>query len=331
VGKPNLFVIGSMKSGTSYLWRLLDAHPSIFMSEPKEPCYFVEPDDLKRIFPLMWRREYWKSERRYLSLFDAAEAAPFAGEASVFYACLPLARGVAERIHRFNPDARLIYLMRDPIERTLSHYWHNVRYFGEYRPIERAIKDDIQYIEIGNYAAQLEEYYRFFDRDAILLLTYEELTESPLQTMDRVFDWLGLSRAGPLPPVPPQNVTPDEFGGPIWKWQRLRQQHPVFRRAVDRLPRPLRRFGASLVTRPVRPGGADLTQIESYLRPRQLKQTAGLTDLLGRRFPQWTTLYQSPDGLSAQGDPPRSSASSASRFSRSRPSVAMASVRSSLR
>ena len=294
MGKPNLFVIGAMKSGTSYLWRLLDAHPSIFMSEPKEPCYFVAPEDLKRLFPLMWRRQYWKSERNYLSLFDAAENAPVVGEASVFYAYLPLAPGVADRIRRFNPEARFLYLMRDPVERTLSHYWHNVRYFGEHRPIERAIRDDLQYIEIGNYAAQLKEYYRIFDRSRLLALTYEDLTEDPTATMDQVFDWLQIARAGPLPPVPPQNVTPQAFAAPIWKWQRLRQQHPVFRRAVDRVPKPMRRLGANLVSRQVRPGSTDVTEIAEYLRPRQLRQTQALSDLLGRHFPRWTTLHQSP-------------------------------------
>ena len=293
VVKPNLFVIGSMKSGTSYLWRLLDAHPLIFMSEPKEPCYFVDPDDLSQIFPLMWRQQYWKSECSYLDLFAAADGAPVVGEASVFYSYLPLAPGVADRILRFNPDARFIYLMRDPVERTLSHYWHNVRYFGEHRPLEPAIRSDIQYVEVGNYAAQLQEYFRVFDRSSVLVLTYEELTEDPAGTMATVFDWLGVGRSDAAPQVEPQNVTPEQFGGPVWKWQSLRQRHPVVRRAIDLLPRPVRRFGASLVTRQVRPGEVDVADIAQYLRPLQLRQTEDLRALLGRDFSRWTTLYQS--------------------------------------
>ncbi len=290
--KPNLFVVGSMKSGTSYLWRLLDAHPLVFMSEPKEPCYFVDPDDLKRIFPLMWRQQYWKSERNYLQLFDAAAGAPIVGEASVFHAYLPLAPGVAERICRFNSDARILYLMRDPVERALSHYWHNVRYFAEYRALDQAIKDDIQYAAVGDYAVQLRDYYRRFDRSNVRVLTYEELTEDPAGVMQSVFDWLGVGPTGPAPQVPPQNVTPEEFNGPIWKWQRLRQRHPIVRRAIDRLPRPVRRFGHNLVTRQVRPGDVDLAAAADYLRPLQLQQTDALRDLLGRDFPRWTTLYR---------------------------------------
>ncbi len=102
--KPNLFEWSDpLKSGTSYLWRLLAAHPLVFMSDPKEPCYFVDPQDLKRIFPLMWRQQYWKSERDFLQLFDAAADAPIVGEASVFHAYLPLAPGVAERIASSTP------------------------------------------------------------------------------------------------------------------------------------------------------------------------------------------------------------------------------------
>lgn len=302
VVKPNLFVIGSMKSGTSYLWRLLDAHPAVFMSEPKEPCYFVDPEDLKTLFPMMWQQEFWKDERNYLDLFEAAESHAVVGEASVFYSYLPLAPGVAERIHRFNPDARFIYLMRDPIERALSHYWHNVRYFGEYRPLDAAIRGDIQYLEVGNYAAQLAEYYRFFDRSKILALTFEALTEDPAATMATVFDWLGIGPAGVAPEVEPQNVLPAAFTGPVGKWQYLRQRHPLVRGAIDLLPRPVRKFGLGLVTRQVTPGAADVGEIKAYLRPLQLGQADALCALLGRDFPQWTSLYQSagaPAGATA--------------------------------
>lgn len=295
MAKPNLFVIGSMKSGTSYLWRLLDDHPLVFMSEPKEPCYFVHPQDLEHLFPLMWRQKYWQSEDKYLRLFDAAETVPVVGEASVFYSYLPLARGVADRIRRFNPDARFLYLMRDPVERAFSHYWHNVRYFGEHRPPDLAIRNDIQYLEVGNYAAQLQEYYRVFDRSQVLVLTYEELTEDPAGTMAAVFDWLGVGGSGAAPQVPPQNVTPDQFAGPIWKWQSLRRRHPLMRGAIDSLPAPVRRFGASLVTRQVRPGEVDVADVAQYLRPLQLRQTDELRALLGRDFPGWTTLYQPTD------------------------------------
>jgi sulfotransferase family protein len=67
--KPNLFVIGAMKSGTNYLRKLLNAHPAIFMCEPGEPNHFVEPRQLKTIWTDMWKRGFWQSEQHYLELF----------------------------------------------------------------------------------------------------------------------------------------------------------------------------------------------------------------------------------------------------------------------
>jgi hypothetical protein len=140
--KPNLFIIGSMKSGTTLLWRVLASHPAIHMSTPKEPCYFVEPSQLRRLQPWLWRERYWLRRDRYFKLFHSNESKIYAGEASVYYTHLPLATGVAERIWRFNPNARLIYIMRDPIERTISHYWHSVISNSEFRSPLRAIRED---------------------------------------------------------------------------------------------------------------------------------------------------------------------------------------------
>ena len=68
--KPNLFLIGAMRSGTTYLCKLLDAHPSIFMCRPKEPSYFVDPGQLKTLWPNMWDQGFWRSEDHYLRLFS---------------------------------------------------------------------------------------------------------------------------------------------------------------------------------------------------------------------------------------------------------------------
>ena len=122
---PNLFIIGAMKSGTSLIHSYLNAHPSFFMCEPKESCYFVHPAQLD--CPNIKKLELWKSEEHYLELFQSANTVEIIGEASTLYAKLPRITGVPERIAQFNPDARSIYVMRDPIERAISHYWHDGR------------------------------------------------------------------------------------------------------------------------------------------------------------------------------------------------------------
>jgi hypothetical protein len=111
--KPNLFVIGAVKSGTTYLNKLLGAHPAIFMSSPEEPSYFVVAKQLNTLWPEAWDQGFWRSEEHYLRLFQSRGDTVLLGEASANYTKRPLVSGVPERIHDFNPDARLIYLLRD--------------------------------------------------------------------------------------------------------------------------------------------------------------------------------------------------------------------------
>lgn len=104
--KPNLFLIGAMKSGTTYLRKLLNAHPDIFMCDPDEPSYFVDPRWLRTLYPEMWERGLWRNEGRYLDLFRPGGDARILGEASTNYTMLPLLWGVPRRIAALNPEAR---------------------------------------------------------------------------------------------------------------------------------------------------------------------------------------------------------------------------------
>jgi Sulfotransferase family len=122
-----------MKSGTSTLHDLLAEHPQISMSEPKEPCYFVESDALKTHWPEMWRMGIWKSEQNYSALFAEKIGAKLFGESSTDYSKAPKLAGVVDKIYAYSPGARIVYVMRDPIERTLSHYWHMAEHRNETR------------------------------------------------------------------------------------------------------------------------------------------------------------------------------------------------------
>ena len=138
------------------------------MCTPKEPSYFVEPDQLSILQPFLWSLGYWRSEHRYLQLLQSDKNELFFGEASVYYTHLPHSIGVAERISRFNPEAKLIYIMRDPIERTISHYWHRLVYNDEYRSLSHAIAEDSQYCDVSYYAMQLTPYFHSFKADQII-------------------------------------------------------------------------------------------------------------------------------------------------------------------
>jgi hypothetical protein len=291
--KPSLFVIGAMKSGTTYLNKLLGAHPEIFMCSPEEPSYFVEPGQLRSLWPEAWDDGFWRSEDHYLKLFQAAGDAIHLGEASTNYTKRPLVAGVPERIHEFNPDARFIYLMRDPIERTISHYWHMLRYHTERRPMLEAIKAEPQYLDVSHYAMQLTPYLDQFGPDRIAILTFEQLTRDPLAAMRPLYEWLDvdatLADASCFDTA--ENVTPDvlRMAALHGVLRRLRHSRP-FRFLMPHLPHGLRERARRLATRQIDRRMLDISEVVEFLRPIQLRQTAALTRLVGREFPEWTTL-----------------------------------------
>ncbi len=291
--KPNLFLIGAMKSGTSYLRKLLNAHPDIFMCEPDEPSYFLDPHSLRTIYPEMWERGFWRSEERYLELFRAGGDAPILGEASTAYTKAPLAPGAPERIAAFNPEARFVYLIRDPVARAISHYWHMARHHAEHRPIAEAFRRDPQYVAFSNYAMQLEPFLERFRGDQIAVVIHERLVADPVGTMTELYEWLGVPPAVDLSGVlGPENVAPEVVSMPAFCGipRRLRQA-PALESVIALLPPRLRRALHRLTTREIARLDVDVTEGVAFLRPEQLRQTERLAQLLGYGFPEWTTLY----------------------------------------
>ena len=115
---PNLFLVGVMKSGSTTLHDALGAHPEIFMTRYKEPQYFAGTVYTDREWfdrnPLPDPEGEW-----YFRLFDEARSDPgvkFAGESSMDYMQRPVFEGCAERIRAFNPESRILCILRDPVE-----------------------------------------------------------------------------------------------------------------------------------------------------------------------------------------------------------------------
>jgi hypothetical protein len=291
--KPGLFLIGAMKSGTTYLRKLLDSHPKIFMCEPDEPSYFVDPSQLRAIWTDMWERGIWRSEQRYLELFESAGDAIILGEASTNYAKHPLVTGVAERIQAFNPDARFIYILRDPVERTLSHYWHMARYHAEQRPIVEAFRQDEQFVAVSHYAMQAMSFLERFGRDRVAILTYENLVHDPAGVIRGLYEWLGVGTDGVDMSgfTVAEHVTPDLIRTSSWGGlPRRLWQSPSLREFLRPIPQPIQATLRRLTTREVRRRSVDVSDAIDFLRPIQRRQTEELVQLLGREFPEWTTL-----------------------------------------
>ena len=280
--RPNLFIIGAMKSGTTSLHEYLDTHPQVSMSEEKEPGYFVEELGLH------------KGEDWYFSRWAPDAQCRYRGESSTHYTKLPVYQGVPGRLFRFNPEARLIYIMRNPFDRVVSHYWHAVRdvyHGGEVRPLLKAVHEDPAYLAFSDYAMQLEPYFERFGRSAVLTLTLEALVEDPQREVDRVYGWLGI----PCHPIGEQSATPHNrkpsditavAGAGILN--RI-QYSSSWDRISPLVPGWMKSWAKKQAYRPVAEEEVqkDIPLLRKAIAELQLRQVDRLTRLLGRDFPEW--------------------------------------------
>ena len=177
---PNLVVIGGLKCGTTSLHHYLALHPEVAMSRPKELNFFVAE--------LNWGL----GPEWYASHFERSAAVR--GETSPHYTNLPRLGGVAERMRETLGEAtRLVYMVREPVQRILSHYLHNVGAGYETRTLEQALADGGgSYVARSRYAMQLAPYLAAFERDRILIVATEELAGDRGATMRSVFEFLGV-------------------------------------------------------------------------------------------------------------------------------------------
>jgi hypothetical protein len=182
---PTFVVIGAMKAGTVSLSHYLDDHPDVFLGRGGrfgEPSYFTTEFN--------WNRgRSW-----YESLFDAADGAAAIGECSPCYTWAHAFRGVPERMAQVLPEARLVYVVRDPIARMQSMYMHQVSAGRERRRAEVALLDD-RYLGPSQYGFQLAAYLDHFDRSQVLVIATEVLRDRPREALSSVFDHLGVDPA----------------------------------------------------------------------------------------------------------------------------------------
>jgi Sulfotransferase domain len=176
---PNLIVIGAQKCGTSVLHYYLSLHPEVSMSRPKELNFFIE----ERNWP---RGVDW-----YRSQFDAD--ARVRGEASPNYTAFPQHEGVPERMAQVVPDAKLIYMVRDPLERIAAHWVHNYAKRREKGTLqETLIHPNTSYVTRAKYAMQLERFLEHYPKEQVLVFQQSELRNKRMETLRQVFEFIGV-------------------------------------------------------------------------------------------------------------------------------------------
>ena len=182
MSKPNFIVIGAARCATTSLHKYLQNHPDIFLSDPKEINYFSKD------------RFYTKGEKWYLAHFDEAKTKAI-GEASTSYTSAPNIENAPLRIKTdLGSDIKFIYIVRDPIERMLSHYTHYIMRGQKIESLDRIIEDKTHSIVVqGKYAYQLSLYLAHFDKENFKVITVEQLKKKPVNTMESLYHFLEIA------------------------------------------------------------------------------------------------------------------------------------------
>jgi hypothetical protein len=257
---PNFFVIGAAKCGTTSLHFYLDQHPQISMSRVKEPCVFSNP---------LW----WPRLDDYAGLFEGQ--AQRRGESSTSYTRYPVEGDAATRIHDAVPEAKLLYLVRDPVERIISDYVHHAASGVERRSIDEALCDFEDprnyYVCTSRYAMQVSRYLEHFDRSSLLVIEQSDLRERRDETLREVFAFLDVNPEFRSSHFRTEWLTRDDFVPYQGRAARLRESAlgRAFRRLPVRHRLPIARVARRLVGPVQRPtlDSALREALIEFLRP----------------------------------------------------------------
>ena len=267
---PDFVIVGAMKCATTTAFRWLGEHPDVWLPDDKEPN-FCSHDD-------RWRRgAAW-----YGSLFAPSPRSAVTGEASTTYLDPAVAAVAAHRLHGVAPDARLLCLVRDPVDRAVSHSWHAVRQRQERRPPTEALaaRDDL-YVRRSRYAAGLRPFVDVFGRDRVLAVVADDLMPDS-DAWRSVLAHLGLR------PHAPSGVRYNvhEHGSRLRRPARILARLGPQSRPL-RVPAGARRtVGRSLMRRPRRPVPVG-PQVPEAVRKELAADARALAILAGWDSPPW--------------------------------------------
>ncbi|MEO9576789.1 MAG: sulfotransferase domain-containing protein [Tateyamaria sp.] len=176
---PDFIIIGAMKCGTSTLATQLGQQNGLFLTTPKEPNFFSDDDVFAR--GLHW----------YASLFERAGTQDIKGEASTHYTKLPTHPHTVTRMRAVLANPRLVYMVRDPVQRSVSHFiheWSERRMSGN---LDSALETYPELVEYSLYAKQIAPFIDAYGIDAICLTSLERLKTNPADELARIAHHIG--------------------------------------------------------------------------------------------------------------------------------------------
>lgn len=249
---PDLFIIGAAKAGTTSLARWLDDHPDVAVAPAKEVNFFS--------YDGVWERGLdW-----YAAQFPVVDV-PRLCDASPSY--LP-AREAPARLRQHVPQARLIALLRDPVDRVYAHYWWLRNWDAEHRPFLEVVRAELAdgptplgCVDSSRYVDHLERYDARFPREQLLILGFDELSREPEASFRAVCAFAGIAEVLSESVGTTYNPSAQVRSRRLWRWSGRRR-----RRSWREKPRGLDRL---LVRYPTRPPMEDEARrlLEDYLQP----------------------------------------------------------------
>ncbi len=296
--KPNFFILGAAKSGTTSLYHYLGQHPEVYLCEPKEPYFFEAEYERGDSY-------YWKT---YFKGWSGQSAIGDAGPRNLYLPYVP------ERIRHTIPNSRLIAILRNPVDRAYAAWWMNHSEGRDELPFAEAIEDSLRmreqrirsddlqgehrwreylheykkhkrmlyrpYIDMGHYAEQVERYLRLFARPQIKICLFEELQADPAALVKELWRFLAVDADVELTDVSPRRVAIGPIGSRL---RRAARNSGV----ASLVPHPVQRRAATVLAslgdnRPAMDPALRRTLIEYYSAHNRL-----LGELLERDLSHW--------------------------------------------
>jgi hypothetical protein len=295
---PNFFVVGAARASTTSLNRYLSQHPDIFIPPGKEMhifaaehCPSTGPGDEGM------NRLVIGDEEQYTRLFAGVAGEKAIGETSPFYLCLP---GTAERIAQAIPEAKIIMILREPVDRTYSAYMHLIREGRETLSLEEGLSREAErkqqgfepmwwYKELSLYYSQVKRYLEVFGPKQVKVLLYEEFYAHPEQGLRDVFAFLGVKEDIAIDTSVRYNPAGEVRARRLYTFMTnfIRNPNAVERRIKSFIPRKVRSVWATkAVSMLVRPVPIE-PQVHMQLKADFAENVAKLEDLLQRDLHCW--------------------------------------------
>lgn len=293
--KPNFFIVGAPKCGTTSLYYYLKQHPDIFMPVNKEPHCFC-PD-------LKIASDWIVDGTRYLNLFQNAGEASRIGEASTWYL---YSKESAKLIKEFAPDAKIIIMLRNPIDMINSLHLELInqgnedvlnleeaiklepeRLLGRSLPAKTRVPYCLIYTDIARFKPQIERYWHYFGRDAVKIIIFDDFKSDVLKVYKDVLSFLDVN-VNFEPDLKPQRTSRPLSSVDLYL-KRFSSQNKWFSRRVRELPEPVRNFyrqiAKSLGPR-LRNKEMD-SEIRVLLEEKLASEITQLSELLNRELTFW--------------------------------------------